>query len=49
MATYTCSPALPCLALPCLGPLATRGAVGARYAGFPHQLSPGDDLVGVVS
>ena len=27
-------------ALPCLGPLAPRGAVVARHYGLPHQLSP---------
>ena len=27
-------------ALPCLGPLAPRGAVGARHDGLPRQLSP---------
>ena len=27
-------------ALPCLGHLAPRGAVGARHDGLPHQLSP---------
>ena len=26
--------------LPCLCPLAPRGAVGARHNGLPHQLSP---------
>ena len=29
-----------CLALPCLGPLAPRGAVGARHDGLPRQFSP---------
>ena len=28
------------LALPCLGPLAPRGAVGARHDGLPRQFSP---------
>ena len=28
------------LALPCLGPLAPRGAVGARHGGLPRQFSP---------
>ena len=28
------------VALPSLGPLAPRGAVGASHDGFPHQLSP---------
>ena len=28
------------LDLPCLGPLAPRGAVGARHDGLPRQLSP---------
>ena len=28
------------LALPCLGPLAPRGAVGARHDGHPRQFSP---------
>ena len=32
--------ALPCVALRCLGPLAPRGAVGARHDGLPHQFSP---------
>ena len=27
-------------ALPCLGPLAPRGAVGARHDGLPRQFSP---------
>ena len=31
--------ALPCFALPCLGPLAQRGAVGARLDRLPHQFS----------
>ena len=30
---------LPCL-LPCLGPLAPRGAIGARHDGLPRQFSP---------
>ena len=29
-----------CLALPCLGPLAPRRAVGARHDGLPRQFSP---------
>ena len=28
------------IALPCLGPLAPRGAVGARHDGLPRQFSP---------
>ena len=27
-------------ALPCLGPLAPRGAVGARHDGLPRQFTP---------
>ena len=28
------------LPLPCLGPLAPRGALGARHDGLPRQFSP---------
>ena len=28
------------IALPCIGPLAPRGAVGARHDGLPRQFSP---------
>ena len=28
------------VALPCLGPLAPRGAIGARHDGLPRQFSP---------